>query len=70
MCEAVLYPNVSRGCKCGVAVDRSDELTIKKSDDLISMCQANYMMSGGIAWANAHTVPPLLCKWPSLSLLY
>ncbi len=61
-CEGVLYPDVSRGCKSDVVVDKSCELTIKKSDELISMRQINYMMSGGIAWANVHAVPPLLCK--------
>ncbi len=61
-CEGVLYPDVSRGCKSDVVVDKFCELTIKKSDELISMRQINYMMSGGIAWANVHAVPSLLCK--------
>ena len=45
-----------------MVVDKSGELMIKKSDELISMRQINYMMSGGIAWVDVHAVPPLLCK--------
>ena len=57
-----LVPRRKWGCKSDVVVDKSCELTIKKSDELISMRQINYMMSGGLAWANVHAVPPLLCK--------